>query len=67
MTNLAEALPQEQARCRKILEHVLEIGAPGAFLAMMLRKSLERAEHAAASGDTTGMLRAYCDLREYKE
>lgn len=67
MSNLAEALPQEQARCRQILEHALGIGAPSAFLAMMLRESLERAEHAAASGDTVAMIAAYQDLKEYRE
>lgn len=63
--NLAEALPIEQARCRKILEHAVEIGYPGIFLAAMLRHDLALAEAAAASGDVVGMLRAYEELKNY--
>ena len=65
--NLAEALPQQQARCRQILEHTLEIGPPGLFLATMLRASLAEAERAAANGDVVAMVRAYQDLEGYKE
>lgn len=67
MTSLAEGLPQQQARCREILEHAIAIGAPGAFLAAMLRISLAKAEKAAASGDLAAMVEAYRDLETYKE
>lgn len=64
---LATALPAQQARCRKILEHVLEIGPAGNFLAAMLRASLARAEVAAASGDIAAMIQAFQDLSDFKE
>ena len=56
MNNLAAELPRQQARCRQILEHVLEIGPSGAILAMFLRQSLAKAEKAAAEGDVIVML-----------
>ena len=67
MTTLAEELPHQQERCRNILENALSIGAPGAFLAAMLRVSLAKAESAAAAGDTVAMLAACKDLQGYKE
>lgn len=67
MTNLAEELPRQQERCRKMLEDVLEIGPSGAFLAMFLRRSLAKAEKAAAEGDVIAMLGACQELQEYKE
>lgn len=67
MNTLADELPSQQARCRKILESALSIGAPGAFLVAMLRVSLANAEKAAAAGDIVAMLAAYADLRSYKE
>jgi hypothetical protein len=67
MTSLAEELPRQQARCRKMLEDVLEIGPAGAFLAMFLRRSLAKAEKAAAEGDVIAMLEACQELQEYKE
>jgi hypothetical protein len=67
MESLAEALPREQARCRTILEHAVEIGPPGAFLVAILRQSLARAERAAAEGDLGAMIVALNDLRSYEE
>jgi len=67
MESLAEALPREQARCRTILEHALEIGPAGAFLVAILRQSLARAERAAAEGDLGAMIVALNDLRSYEE
>lgn len=65
MTTLDEELPRQQARCRKMLEDVLEIGPSGAILAMLLRQSLAKAEKAAAEGDVVAMLEACKDLQEY--
>ena len=67
MTTLADELPRQQARCRQMLEHVLEIGPEGAILAMFLRQSLAKAERAAAEGDVIAMLGACQELQEYKE
>ena len=67
MTTLADELPRQQARCRQMLEHVLEIGPAGAILAMFLRQSLAKSEKAAAEGDVIAMLGACQELQEYKE
>lgn len=64
---LADELPRQQARCREIMENARELGAPGLFLAAMLRQSLARAEQAAAAGDVALMLAAHEDLKGYKE
>ena len=63
--NLPDALVAEQARCREILEHAIEIGPAGSFLAAILRQSLARAARAAADGDVVLMLQAVEDLRGY--
>lgn len=65
MNTLADELPRQQARCRRMLEDVLEIGPSGAILAMMLRDSIAAAERAAAEGDIVAMLAACKDLQEY--
>lgn len=68
MSTLADELPRQQARCREILEHALELPpASGFFLVASLRADLARAEHAAASGDVVAMLQACQALAEYKE
>ena len=67
MKTLAEALPEQQARCREIQQHAREIGPPGAFLVAMLETSLQRAEKAAASGNLAEMVAACADLQAYKE
>lgn len=68
MRTLADELPRQQARCRTILEHALELPPQsGGFLVAMLRRSLSAAEIAAASGDLAAMVRACADLQEYKE
>ena len=67
MTTLADELLRLQARCREILEHALEIGPAGIFLATLLRQSLARAERAAAQGDPVAMIQALNDLKSYSE
>lgn len=64
---VAEALPDEIARVTVILGHYIEIGPAGAFGAMLIRASLERARRANAIGDVIGMVQALEDLKEYKE
>jgi hypothetical protein len=64
---LAEALPKEQARVREVLGHYKEIGAPGAFGAMMIEQSLMKADKAAISGNIVDMIVAYKDLKEIKD
>jgi hypothetical protein len=65
LKTLAEELPLQQERCREILENVLEIGAPGEFLATMLRASLSNAEKSAAACDLAAMVIACKDLQSY--
>lgn len=67
MTTLATELPRQQARCREILINTLQLGRPGAFLAAMLRQSLDRAEQASAAGDVFAMIQAHEDLKSYSE
>lgn len=64
--SLAEELPRQQARCRKLLEDVLTIGPSGIFLASMLRADLARAEKAAAAGDLAAMISACQVLEGYE-
>lgn len=63
---LAQSLPIEMDRCRKIRENAREIGNPGVFLAALLDISIRKAEEAIMHGDTVTMLRAYEDLRTFK-
>jgi hypothetical protein len=62
--SLAEALPREQARVRKILAIYKEPGPVGAFGALMIEQDLAAADRASAAGDTVAMLRAYQTLKE---
>lgn len=64
--SLADALPKEQARVRKILGYYREIGPAGAFGAFMIEQSLRQADIAAASGDVVAMVWAYEDLKGYE-
>jgi hypothetical protein len=66
MTSLAEALPKEQARVREVLGHYKEIGAPGAFGALMIENSLRMTDKAVASGDVGAMIAAYRELKDIK-
>lgn len=67
MKSLGEALPEEQARVRKILEEAIGLGSPGFFLSAVCRNALSEAEKAAASGDLVAMIRAYEELKEIKD
>jgi hypothetical protein len=64
---LGDALPDEIARVTIILGHYVEIGPAGAFGAMLIRTSLDRATRACASGDVVAMIQALEDLKGYPE
>jgi hypothetical protein len=66
MTSLAEALPKQQARVRKVLGHYKEIGPAGSFGAAMIENSLRLTDEAVASGDVGAMISAYKDLKDIK-
>lgn len=67
MESLAEALPKEQARCRELVGRYKEIGPAGMFGALMIETALRQADQAVMSGDVVAMLRAYEELRLFKE
>jgi hypothetical protein len=64
---LADALPDEIARVTVLLGHYGEIGPAGAFGAMLIRASLDRASRALAGGDIVAMIQALEDLKGYTE
>jgi hypothetical protein len=63
MDTLADAIPAEQARVRKVLGYYQEIGPAGRFGAMMIESSLQAADRAVMSGDVVAMIAAYKDLK----
>ena len=65
MNSLAEALPAEQARVRKLKEQYLSIGPAGKPAAFLMEQSLQRADHAVMSGDVIAILTAYEDLKRF--
>lgn len=67
MSSLAEELPKEQARVRHLITLYREIGPAGEFGACMMEHSLRQADAAVMSGDVVAMIRAYEDLKGYKE
>lgn len=64
MTTLAEALPEEQARVRRLIGIYKSLGPTGAFGAMMLEQALRVADAAVMSGDVVAMLHAYEKLKD---
>ena len=66
--NLAEALPIEQARVRKLIEIYKEhCGNSGVFAVALMQNALNAAEKASAAGDTIEMLACYQELQSFKE
>ena len=67
MTNtLGDALPQEMARCRRLLEVYKEIGPAGSFAHAMIENDLKVADAAMVSGDLVAMIRSYEALKGCK-
>lgn len=60
---LADAIPAELKRCRELLHEYKRIGPAGTFGALVIEQAIQRADKAAASGDTVAMLAAYRELR----
>ena len=68
MSTLGEELPKEMARVRDDLIPIYQsIGLAGNFALMMMRASLDRATKALADGDLPAMIRAYEELKNFKE
>lgn len=66
VTTIADALPAEMARVRKVLGHYHEIGPAGMFGAAMIEQDLRAADRAVMSGDVVAMIRALEVLRGIK-
>jgi hypothetical protein len=67
VTTVGDDFPRQQARVRRIQQCARDIGPEGQFLVMLTDQSLREAEAAAISGDLPRILRAYEDLRSFKE
>lgn len=66
MTSLGEEFPKELARCRALLRQYVEIGAIGSFGHMVISAVIQRAEQAAAEGDTVAMIHLFQEMRGLK-
>lgn len=62
-TSVGEDFPNEQRRCRELLEQYRRIGPAGAFGAAMIEAAITEAEQAQASGDVVRIVRAYTALQ----
>jgi len=67
MESLAEALPKEQARVRRVLAIYKSIGPAGAFGAAFIEADLAAADRAVMSGDLVAMIQAFETLKTIKE
>lgn len=71
MTSLAQALPDEVNRVRAVQDTYKELlGMPGVIVApqiAMMEASIREGIEASASGDVVRMLRAFEDLKGWKE
>lgn len=64
---LADALPKEMARVRRVLGYYKEIGTEGALGAMFIEQDLKAADRAVMSGDVVAMIQALENLRSIRE
>ena len=66
--SLGEAYPEEQARCRELIERYQELAKlPGvnvSFAVAGIKDVLRRADRAAIEQDTVAMLRIYQEMKE---
>ena len=68
METLGEALPKEMARVRdELMPMYQSIGPAGGFALALMRNSLDKAAQAMAAGDLPMMIRAYEELKSFKE
>lgn len=65
---VGDALPQECARVRKLINTYLSLpGVGGRVAATIMEQALRSAEKAMIECDVVAILRAYRELREFKE
>jgi len=68
VNTLGDALPAEMARVRdRLMPLYQSIGPAGAPALFLMRASLDAAAKALAEGDVISMIRAYEDLKGFKE
>lgn len=62
--SLAEAYPEERARCRELLTQYRSLpNNCGEFGALVIESALRRADDASAQGDVVAMVRAFAELQ----
>ena len=69
MTSVGEDFPVQQARVRDVLAQYEEVaktprGGGCAFIVIMIKASLARAERAAISGDLIAIIHSYKQLKD---
>ena len=64
MSSVGDEFPIEQARVRELLLDYKSIGPAGAFGALMIEQTLQRADRAAISGDIVEILRSFEELKD---
>jgi hypothetical protein len=66
VSSVGDQLPIELERARGLFDIYKEIGAAGAFGAIIIGDAISRANRAVASGDAIEMIRAWNELRGLK-
>jgi len=68
MSSLADALPKEQERVRRLILQYRDptLKGAGELAARMMEISLQAADKAVMSGDLVAMIRCYEDLKSYE-
>ena len=66
MNSLATELPKEQARVRELIDIYKSVPF-GSIAAGFMEQALKEADKAVMSGDVVAMLRAYEELKGFKE
>lgn len=61
--SLAQAILDEQARCRELLAAYKAIGPAGSFGYIVISETLKRTEKAVMENNTVAMLRCYEELK----
>ena len=67
MNTVGDDYPVQQARVRRIQQYARDLGPGGQYLVVLTEMALKEAEEAAISSDIVRILRAYQQLKEFKE
>lgn len=68
METLGDALPKEMARVTKMIERYSDplLNGSGQFAIILMRRDLDAAANALATGDIAEMVRVYQSLKEFE-